>query len=347
MRKQRLHGPVWIVLVLCIFVIGPMGRAETVCDTDPEAVDFEAAVDTSLFSYVVSSMDDMPIDVTLLDQRIDGFCVNHYIDVSITTSLPLDEAMFVVSPVPGSLEVALEMPAATAAVRLSNYHYGACPWECFITGLCLVEEAFMEGLLDGEAGILYWDGITLSQSADTCVLGDCTPTHPYESTDVTIHAIDLDMDTDCEICFPFTEWCTANFCPGWADSFIGPMNNDLGNALVASNCSITTDTPCADEDGQWVCPIEGESCGEPYGMLIQAFSGSIVKDGCSDLDEVVECEDGTTVVAGVVQPPRRLGLTALLYMLPFVLAAGLWLGRRCRSWIRRACAEGPSEIEIT
>jgi hypothetical protein len=180
-----------------------------------------------------------------------------------------------------------------------------------IVNVCDLEEGVVGpivGTLDASATL---GDVTLTQVADTCVLGDCTAVHPLETSDATIGNFDVDLLSGgscdvCELlpdafdflCFPFggsLDPCAA--LDGLIASALKPvLENAIANALIVGG----------------------------NGILIEVFHSEIVADffGCVPIPEVQQCLAQQPDTADDLGPTNR-GLNALLYMLPLALAAGL------------------------
>jgi hypothetical protein len=159
-----------------------------------------------------------------------------------------------------------------------------------------------------------WDDIHITQTADTCVLGDCTAVHPLSSAQASITGFDVDATGfgDCNVCIDFPDPVPdppcLNVCSG-----LDPLIEDLLQPEIES---VLSDA---------FVNRRGE------GQLIEVFSRQITKDfGCIDIPEVRECR-GATGVAGLVRAPRDRGLSAALYALPLGVAGVLAMRLRRRA----------------
>ena len=306
-----------------ILAVAPPAHAQTVCDTDPNAVPFEPTVDPATLNRLLARLGQLDVATNPVNVTLSGLCVDHRLPIGLgPLGIPLGDAPFTVTPAPGSLRVDLELQGPFLfGVDGDTYQ----PVNC--DSACVVELPYVGEVFDGcaiEAGIVgpllsvfnasvSWDDIQVTQVADTCVLGDCTAVHPLESSQATLTGFDVDATGfgSCNVCLDFPDPLPdppcLNPCAG-----IDPLIEDLLQPEiedVIANAFVNR---------------QGE------GTLIQVFSRQIVKDfGCIDIPEVRECR-GTVEVAGLVRAPRDHGLNAVLYSLPLGLAAVLALRLRRR-----------------
>ncbi len=303
-------------LAAALLGAAPSATAQTVCDTDPNAVPFEATVDPTALNNLLSRLGDIEVPSPGSSLTLPGICVDHRIPVSLgVVGLPLGDAPFTVTPSPGRLQVDLEL-LGPFEVGVDGGSYQAV--NCDST--CRVELPYIGEIFDAcaiEAGIVgpvvglfdasvSWDDIRVTQVADTCVLGDCTAVHPLESTQATLLGFDVDATSfgSCNVCLDFPDPIPDPPCFNPCSGF-DPLIEDLLLPVLE------------DAVADAFVNREGE------GTLIQVFSRQIVKDfGCIDIPEVRECE-ANQPVAGLLRAPRDHGLNAIFYSLPLALAGVL------------------------
>jgi hypothetical protein len=322
-RPQPTRTVVALATAGLLLGLAPAAQATTQCDTDPNAVPFQATLDPTTLNKLLARLGSIEVPPPDTALTLDGFCVDHRIPITLDVlSLPVATSPFTVTTVPGSVAVQLDIPGPFGvSVNGSNYQAVNC------ASFCVIEVPYVGEIFNGcqvEAGIVRpilgvlnasasWDDIRLTQTVDTCVLGDCTAVHPMESTQATLFGFDIDATGfgSCEVCldfpppFDFLDTC-VDPCQG-----IDPILTSLIRPVL--------------EDA-----VEGallNRAGE--GILINVFSRQIVKDGCADIPEVRECKNPAPVeTGGLIRAPRDHGLNGILYALPLVAAVGLGLRLR-------------------
>jgi hypothetical protein len=290
----------------------------TICDTDPNAVPFEATVDPSGLNFLLSLLGNINVPPPNPPPALDlqGICVTHRLPITLPSLvLPLASQanIFTVQTSLGRVQANLDLNSPfNLEIDGSNYQAVNCRCEVPYVGQfpCDIEAGIVGPLLGLVVDVgMSWDALHVSQVADTCVLGDCTPVHPLTSTDVTLTNFDVDATGfgNCGFCFPAPI------------DFLGCINPCDGfDPLITS----------------LVRPaVEGavESVfGVPPGLLIGVFSQDIIMDGCAEIPEVRECKNPTTPATGQIREPRDYGVNWALYSLPLVFSVGLTLRLRRR-----------------
>jgi hypothetical protein len=326
MTPRLQPGRSWRGTIALTLLLAPgSAMAQTPCDTDPNAVPFEATVDPTTLNNLLARLGNIDVRPPNASLTLGGVCVDHQVPVTLDLlALPVGQAPFTVTPSVGRLEVDLEIPGPFE-LRVDGGNYRAV--NCDST--CVVEVPYVGTLFNGcsiEAGIVRpvlglldvsasWDDIRVTQVADTCVLGDCTAVHPLQSTQATLFGFDIDATGfgSCGVCLdfpdPFPDPPCFDPCDGIDPLLTGLVRPVLEDAVEG-----------AFENRQ------GE------GTLINVFSQQIVKDGCADIPEVRDCKANLPPAAqvGLMRRPRDHGLNAALYSLPFMVAAGLSLRLRRR-----------------
>ena len=321
-RARRNRADVALVAA-CLLALVPAAQGQTVCDTDPDAVDFEATLDPSALNKLLARLGTIDVPSPDAALTLGGVCVDHRIPITLNVvSLPVGTSPFTVETAPGSVEVQLDIPGPFAVgVDGGNYQAVNCDSSCVIevpylgelVNGCDVEAALVGpivGVLDVGAS---WDDVRLTQVADTCVLGDCTAVHPVTSTSASLFGFDIDATGlgSCEICLPL---------PPPLDACVDPCDgiDPLLSSLVRAELEEALEGAFVNRQGE--------------GTLIKVFSRQIVKDGCADIPEVRDCKANQSGVdtAGLMRSPDDRGLNGALYTLPFMVAVGLTLRFRRR-----------------
>jgi hypothetical protein len=304
----------------------PASHAQTVCDTDPNAVPFEATVDPTTLNKLLARLGTIDVRPPSSALTLGGICVDHEIPVTLDLLvLPVGQSPFTVTPSLGRLEVGLDIPGPfEVSLDGGNYRAVNCDSSCVIElpyvgeifNGCSIEAAAVRPVLSLLNVGVSWDDIRVTQVADTCVLGDCTAVHPLESTQVSLTGFDIDatgfgscgFTLDFPPPFDFLD-VTFDPCDG-----IDPLLTGLIRPLI--------------EDA-----VEGGFVNrEGEGVLIKVFSRQIVRDGCADIPEVRECKANQppTDTAGLIRSPRDHGANGILYSLPLMVAVGLTIRLRRR-----------------
>jgi hypothetical protein len=295
-----------------------------VCDTDPNAVPFEATLDPASLNKLLAKLGTLNVRPPNTALTLSGVCVDHQIPITLNV-LPLNvgASPFTVTTSPGSVTVSLDVPGPfEVGVDGGNYRAVNCDSSCVLDvpylGVlfngCSVESAIVRPILGILNASAQWDDVRITQVADTCVLGDCTAVHPLESTSVSLPGFDIDATGfgSCEVCLdfpdPFPDLGCLDPCDGIdpiLTSLIRPVIEDAVEGAVVNR--------------------QGE------GVLIKVFSKQIVKDGCADIPEVRECKNPTLTQTGTTRGPDDRGLHGLLYSVPLFVAVGLTLRLRRRT----------------
>jgi hypothetical protein len=310
---------------------GPV-QAATQCNTDPNAVPFEATVDPTVLNRLLSRLGDRNVRSPNVEVTLPGLCVDHRLPISTgAVGIPLGDAPFTVTPGPGTIQVELELEGPfTVGVDGGRYQAVNCDSSCVVElpyvgpvfNACDIEAGLVRPILSVFQASATWDDIHVSQVADTCVLGDCTAVHPIESTQASLFGFDVDATGfgQCQVCIDFPDPIPDPPCLNPCEGF-DPLIEDLLLANLEEKLADAFVTRTGD------------------GLLIKVFSRQIVKDfGCIDIPEVRECKGQTPPTGGLVRAPRDHGLNAIFYSLPLALAGVLALRLR-----RRAGAGVPAE----
>jgi hypothetical protein len=326
---RALHASAALAVAGLVSLALPVAAgAQTVCDTDPNAVPFEATVDPTALNKLLARLGDRTVRPPNTAITLPGLCVDHRIPISLgAVGIPLGDAPFTVTPAPGTIRVDLDLTGPfTVGVDGGRYQAVNCD------SSCRVELPYIGEVFDGcdiEAGLVRpvlsvfnasvaWDDIHISQVADTCVLGDCTAVHPLENASASLLGFDVDATGfgDCSVCLDFPDPIPDPPCLNPCDGIDGLLEDLLQTTLE-------------DQISDAFVNRQGQ------GILIKVFSNQIVKDGCLPIQEVRDCRDRTPP-AGLVRAPRDHGLNAIFYSLPLALAGVLALRLR-----RRASASVP------
>ena len=306
------------LLLICMMTLGGSigAYAETICDTDVNAIPYEPTLDVTTFLNdllnFMGSSGDVPLEITS-DEILEGLANTHLLLMDITTSMDISGVSFSVIPAVGSLDVNLSLPGITDAdVLLSVIHadcydpeaYSSCTDACGLDVFCLLaceacelENSIFDGILDGQTALVSWNSAQITQTADICVTGDCQAVHPLESTTVVTEGLVFDLlEPDGGI------W-------GWLYGAI--------NALIPSMIDLDAEIAESFED-------------DSGPLLIEVFSLDIKNDGCSPVPEVTNCQGAACSMATKPDVSARQGASLLLYSLPVLVMGGLILWRRRR-----------------
>jgi hypothetical protein len=325
------HIPSAPALVLVALLLLPAGGAAavaaTVCDSDPDAVGFEATVDPTKINALLAALGQLNVDPGGGTLTVGGFCVDHQVDVDAAFfSFPVDGSPFTVTPSPGSIMVDLDVLGPFGiGIDGSGYQSVNCSSSCKVS-LPYVGEVFdgcsieagivgpVLGLLDASA---TWDSLHVKQIADTCVLGSCEAVSPLEFSDASLSGFDVDLTGfgSCPVSLDFPDPLpdppSFDPCDG-----IDP----LLTSLIASVIDGALDNAFKNQQGE--------------GVLINALSMEILKDfGCLPIPEVAECKAGSGTPAtsdlGLGRESRYANLA--LGLIPVLFALGLTRSLRRRT----------------
>jgi hypothetical protein len=320
--------PPFAVLAAGLAVVmsgAPAAHAQTtVCDTDPAAVPFEPTVNPDALNALLARLGEIDAATNPVNVTLSGVCVDHRLPVRLgPLGIPLGDAPFTVTPAPGSIRVDLELQGPfVVGVDGDAYQAVNCDSACVVElpyvgeafDGCAIEAGMVGPLLSLFNASASWDDIQVSQTADTCVLGDCRAVHPLARTHASLTGFDVDATGfgSCNVCIdlpdPLPDPPCLNPCSG-----LDPLIEDL---LQPELESVVADAFVNRRN---------------EGILIKVFSRQIVKDfGCIDIPEVRECRNAPDL-AGVVRAPRDHGLNAVLYSLPLGVAGVLALRLRRRT----------------
>jgi hypothetical protein len=323
MRLLRLRRLALSFVLLVTVGFGSSASA-TVCQDDPNAVDFEATVNPETVENFLSALGQLDILPDQINITIPGLCTDHRISIDMALfALITDAAPFMVSPVPGSIVVETDLVGPYAiGIDGDNYMGVNC------SSSCQVEIPYIGGIFDGcaiESGIVgpilgllnvgaSWDSVALAQGADTCVTGECKAVHPttFSDSSLTNYDVDLTGFGACEICInlpdPLPDLGCFDPCDGF-DPIIESLTEDAVTDFVSGSF---TDS-------------EGE------GILIKALTFEIRFDnGCMKIPEVQACQDAMAPAesqeASLVPSSPRSAMIAAFYLAP--VALGLFIVRR-------------------
>ena len=143
----------------------------------------------------------------------------------------------------------------------------------------------------------------VTQVADTCVRSsDCEAIHPLESTSTNIQNFSIDIFGSCNIDLIIISFDICDALDSLIAAIIeGPIEGAISDSF---------------EDGG-------------NGTLIEVFSNDIKKDGCANIPEVGECNQGGATV-GLVRGPETPSANAGFYAAPLVVIGGVLMLRRRR-----------------
>ncbi len=290
--------------------------ATTQCDTDPNAVFFQATVDPTQLNKLLSRLGDKQIKVASAPLVLPGLCTDHQLTVQAgSLTLPFGNAPFTVTPTRGSIRVDLALTGPFVfGVDGGTYKRVNCDSSCVIDipylgeifNGCKIEAGIVGPVLKTLSSSARFDTLNVSQRADTCVLGDCTAVHPLETTSTNLGNFRIDATGigSCEVSLDFPDpFPDLSFDPC---RLFDPLLEDLVQGQLE------------DSIGKVFVNKKGE------GVLIKVFSRQIIKDGCSDIPEVKQCKQAQpTTFAGFLRGPQNPALNAALYILPLGLVGGL------------------------
>ncbi len=321
MKLLRLSPARAFLLVGMLLLPAGWGAAlaTSVCDTDPNAVDFQATVDPNKINSLLAALGRINSNPPGGAITLSGFCVDHQIDVDIDLfSFPVAGAPFTITPSPGSIQVNLDVMGPFGIdVDGSRYRSVNCSSSCRISlpyvgeifNGCSIEAGIVGPVLGLLHGSATWDSITVTQIADTCVLGNCMAVSPLEFSDARINGFDIDLTGfgSCRVALdfpsPIPDPPAFDPCDG-----IDPLIAALVQPLIDGTL-----------DGAFV-NRKGE------GLLVNALSIEIVKDfGCLPIPEVTECKANQTTQtdAGLGQTSESRYANLALGLIPVVFALGL------------------------
>jgi hypothetical protein len=165
---------------------------------------------------------------------------------------------------------------------------------------CAAEREAINLLLSGYSFGMSFSSATLTQTADICVSGECSPTFPVESTDAQLDGF------------------TLNLFPTGDPLGVGSWLNGIISGIV-----------------NWALDIENTIAGffetpEGGGVLILPFAVDIATDGCLPAQPVLDCVAGGC--STLERPKGRIDRSAnmLFYALPALFVLGLVFWRRKR-----------------
>jgi hypothetical protein len=321
MSAARRFASKRFALAMTVVLIGATTSADTVCDTDRNAKDFLATVNADGLNNLLALIGASNINIGGVPVQFDGLCTDHQITLNTGFfQLPIADAPFTVTPSNGSIRVDLFVPGPfEIGFNGSSYQRVNCD------SACVVEIPYIGEVIDGcaiEGGIVGpvvgllnasvgWDDLTISQTGDTCVLGDCTAVHPVEFTTATIFGFDVDLTGfgSCEINLPppldiiFPPFDPCDGFDGLIADLLEPeLEETIAGAFVNN---------------------------EGKGLLLQVFSFQIVRDGCIPIKEVRDCRNAQPQ-GGLIRTPRSRFLNAALYVVPLGIAGGVAVRARRR-----------------
>jgi hypothetical protein len=292
----------------------PVPLATTSCDTDPNAVPFEPTVTPALLNTFLKNNPNVAVSKPF-DINFGGVCVDHHLHMLMSAAAATQNSSFLVTPSPGALQVLLNLGALSGTLAVQTYDSTGCATLC-PQFLCDTEESLLRTVVEGADGTVSASSVQITQTADICVLGDCTAVHPLDSTFASMNGFRMELFGSCNHCVdpcPFfsCEIC-VNPCSG-LDSAITGFTNwlvDISGLLAKA---------MVNPDGS--------------GTLIDIFSSGIVSDGCLPISEVTECRRAgaqAPTLAGLARPPKGRGASTVLYFVPLLVAVGAIVGLRRR-----------------
>jgi len=310
------------LVAAAVLGVGTSPARATECDTDPNAVFFEPTVDPSGLNNALAMLGDVEANPGNPPMVVPGLCTNHQITLSTGfVTLPLANAAFTVTPAPGSLGVELMIPGPfQVGVDGGSYQAVNCSSACVINlpyvgevfNGCTIEAGIVGPVLGLLKATANFDDLTITQVADTCVLGDCTVASPLETSSANLLGFNVDLTGfgSCPVFLdfpdPFPDLGPFDPCDG-----IDPLMEFILEPVIEEGLAAAL----VDNTGQ--------------GALIKVFARQIAKDGCANIPEVDQCLAGQPV-AGMMRGTNSPTLNAAMYVLPvgFILAIGARRRRR-------------------
>ena len=119
----------------------------TVCDTDPGKVDFQATVDPTIVENFLSALGEVIALPEQLFLTLPGICVDHQISIDAGfIALITDAAPFMVSPIPGSITVEVDLVDDNGyAIGIDGGNYTGV--NC--SAICVFEVPYVGGIFNG------------------------------------------------------------------------------------------------------------------------------------------------------------------------------------------------------
>ncbi len=344
--KENRYVPILMIVALLTFGFAPMAFA-TVCDDDPDAIDYQAIVDVNLLNAVLNLLGEIPVEYTF--DRPANLYYDHTLHLTLRTGINLAGIDFMVTPAVGSIKVELSLPAWSAYWTLTFSH-APCQWcggvhsECvqacdstyyacctyfgceFNCGpswtYCLANCA--EDRLVCEAGrtLCLNEGAAINN-----LLNGATTGMSYSSATVEQVADVCVLSADCSAVHPLVS--TEATLNGFYLKLF-PTGDLLGigswlNGTISNLINWFIETLNIIE----IFFVDNQT-GE--GVLINAFSNDIKNDGCSPAPAVTACSQGNGAACSVAKADvsTRRGASMLLYSLPLLVIGGLIFWRRKR-----------------
>jgi len=342
--KENRFVPNLIIITLLNFGLAP-GIFATVCDDDPDAIDYEATVDINLLNALLDLLGEIPVEYTY-ERPINNY-YDHTLHLTLRSGINLAGIDFMVTPTAGSIEVELSLPAWSAywtltvshalcrwcggehseCVQACDANYYACctyfgcefncgpPWTA-----CLAACAEDRVLCEADRALCLNEGAVIDD-----LLQGYTTGMSYTSATVEQVADVCVLSTDCSAVHPLvlTDATLNGFYlklfPTGDPYGIGSWLNGTISALA--NWYIDTLNIV---ESFFVDNHTGE------GVLINTFSNDIKNDGCAPDPAVMECRGAACSMTTQKDVSDRTAASILLYSLPLLVIGGLIFWRRKR-----------------
>ena len=133
-RRRRNRAALTLLTGGLLLGLAPASRAQTVCDTDPNAVPFEATVDPTTLNQLLSRLGNLDIRPPAAGITLPGVCVDHRVPLTLDIlALPVGDAPFTVTPSLGRLQVDLHIPGPfEISIDGGNYQAINCDSSCVV-----------------------------------------------------------------------------------------------------------------------------------------------------------------------------------------------------------------------
>ncbi len=341
----------WFVPILMIVALLPFGFAPgvfaTVCDDDPDAIDYQAIVNIDLLNATLNLLEEIPVEYTF-DQPISLY-YDHTLHLTMRSGINVAGVDFIITPAVGSIKVELSLAAWSAYMTLtishatcqwcggvhsdcinacdSNYYacctYLGCQFNCGPTwASCLAGCAEDRILCEADRALCLNEGAAINDLLQGATIG-----LNFSSATVEQVADVCALSADCSAVHPLVS-TDATLNGFYLKLF--PTGDPLGigswlNGTISNLVNWHIDTHNTIESF-----FVNNQTGE--GVLINAFSNDIKNDGCAPAPAVTECRQANGAACSVAKADvsARQGASMLLYSLPLLVIGGLIFWRRKR-----------------
>ena len=341
--KENRFVPLLVIVALLTFGFAP-GAFATVCDDDPDAIDYQPTVNIDLLNAVLDLLGQIPVDFTF--DRPATFNYNHTMRLTLRSGINLEGIDFAVTSAVGGIRVELSLPAWSAYWTLnilhetcrwcggehsecvqtcdSNYYacctYFGCEFNCGPTWTnCLALCAEDRILCEADRALCLNEGAVIDD-----LLQGFTTGMSFSSARVEQVADVCVLSADCSAVHPLVS-TDATLNGFYLKLF--PTGDPYGigtwlNGTISNLANWYIDTLNIVESF-----FVNNQTGE--GVLINAFSDDIKNDGCAPAPAVTECSGAACSVARADVSARQ-GASMLLYSLPLLVIGALIFWKRKR-----------------